>query len=387
MTISQPAAAGGVTGTVNVDRLNVRSGPGTEYTILGKALTGDSLTLVGRNSDGSWLAVEYPAGSGEQGWVTATYVTANSLTDSLPVHTAGSGARLAPANTTTIARTGDGDPVSNTASGTKQATKASGLAGTLAFQSNQGGTIYAYDLATGDLRSLTTGFDPAISPDGQTVAFTRQGVDGGLYLINTDGSNERRIYTGPPNMASPKWRADGGALVVNYVVSSTNCRDMGGGRCTPEIAFVEDKRLADENMDDYAAFTAYEYDLGVVNVDGSNFHSLSALHSSRAPDWGAAGIVYQSSDGMQLIQDTPGAASQVIAYDMLKPMDQDPDMQRNGGRIVFQRQGASHSGNLRDEQRWLRANGLDPAADDPGGCAPQQCARRHGVPTGSTLSS
>ena len=70
-----------MTAIVNVDRLNVRSGPGTGYTILGKALTGDSLTLSGRNSDGSWLEVEYPAGSGKQGWVAATYVTANGATD------------------------------------------------------------------------------------------------------------------------------------------------------------------------------------------------------------------------------------------------------------------------------------------------------------------
>ncbi|MCB0089176.1 MAG: PD40 domain-containing protein, partial [Caldilineaceae bacterium] len=30
---------------------------------------------------------------------------------------------------------------------------------------------------------MTHGFDPAISPDGSTVAFTRDGGENGIYLI------------------------------------------------------------------------------------------------------------------------------------------------------------------------------------------------------------
>jgi Tol biopolymer transport system component len=196
-------------------------------------------------------------------------------------------------------------------------------------------------LDSGDLRRLTTGFDPAISPDGQTVAFTRQGSNSGLYLIDSDGGNERRIYTGPLNMASPKWSEDGASIVFSYAVSSMECRDMGGGRCVPDDEFLTG-RYSDLDANDYPLITQYEYDLGVVAADGSNFHSLSALPSSRAPDWGAAGIVYQSSDGLQMIQDASGAGSQVVTYDMLQPAYQDPDWQPGNGRIVFQKQGASH---------------------------------------------
>ena len=37
-------------------------------------------------------------------------------------------------------------------------------------------------------------YNPAISPDGKTVAFVRDGGLNGLYLVNIDGSNERKIF-------------------------------------------------------------------------------------------------------------------------------------------------------------------------------------------------
>ena len=162
-----------------------------------------------------------------------------------------------------------------------------------------------------------------------------------LYLIDSDGSNERRIYTGPLNLASPKWSEDGSSIVFSYAISSVECRDMGPGRCAPDSDF-QSRPLSNLDPNDYPLITKYEYDLGVVAADGGNFHSLSALHSSRAPDWSAAGIVYQSSDGIQTIQDEPGASSQVVTYDMLQPTYQDPDWQPGGGRVLIQRQGASH---------------------------------------------
>ena len=335
-----------VTAKIDTDQtrgLNVRAGPGTAYARLGALGAADVVTVVGRTADGAWLEVQAADLDGGSGWASAYYLVVDGAIDSLSV--------TAPDITTTT--TMDTIPVSaasSTANPISQSPNlsisnanaaASGLSGTLVFQSGQGGTIYAYDLDDGGLWTLTNGFDPAISPDGQRVAFTRQGIDGGLYLIDIDGSNERRIYTGPLNMASPKWSEDGTAIVFSYAISSQECRDMGAGRCALDAEFL-DGRMSDLDPNDYSLITKYEYDLGVVAADGSNFHSLSALHSSRAPDWSAAGIVYQSSDGIQTIQDTPGANSKVVTYDMLQPADQDPDWQPGGGRILIQRQGASH---------------------------------------------
>jgi hypothetical protein len=266
--------------TAKTRGLNVRAGPGAGYARLATLAADDVVAVVGRSADGGWLQLTLDAGA--RGWASAYYLLVDGDIDSLPVT----------APTTTADTTADVDAEDAAASSATPISQSPNLpisnAGTLAFQSGQGGAIYAYDLDSGDLRRLTTGFDPAISPDGQTVAFTRQGSDSGLYLIDSDGGNERRIYTGPLNMASPKWSEDGASIVFSYAVSSMECRDMGGGRCVPDEEFLTG-RYSDLDVNDYPLITQYEYDLGVVAADGSNFHSLSALPSSRAPDWGAAG--------------------------------------------------------------------------------------------------
>jgi uncharacterized protein YgiM (DUF1202 family) len=64
--------------------LNVRSGPGTDYAVLGMIQPDTVLLLTGKNETATWLQVEYAAGAGGRGWVTAAYVQTND-TASLPV--------------------------------------------------------------------------------------------------------------------------------------------------------------------------------------------------------------------------------------------------------------------------------------------------------------
>lgn len=57
----------GVTVTV-LQNMNVRSGPGTNYPVVGAGTAGQTTKVLGRNDDGTWLQVEYPSDSGV-GWV------------------------------------------------------------------------------------------------------------------------------------------------------------------------------------------------------------------------------------------------------------------------------------------------------------------------------
>jgi hypothetical protein len=61
--------------TVTVQQnMNIRSGPGTSYPVVGAAKAGDTSSLVGRNEASTWVQVEYPPGSGSTAWVFAELV-------------------------------------------------------------------------------------------------------------------------------------------------------------------------------------------------------------------------------------------------------------------------------------------------------------------------
>jgi uncharacterized protein YraI len=73
----------GPTGRV-MQRLNVRSGPGTTFDSLGLLEADTTVSLTGKNTTASWFQIDYPAGPEGRGWVTAQYVQADAA-DDLPV--------------------------------------------------------------------------------------------------------------------------------------------------------------------------------------------------------------------------------------------------------------------------------------------------------------
>jgi dipeptidyl aminopeptidase/acylaminoacyl peptidase len=208
------------------------------------------------------------------------------------------------------------------------------------FQQSAGGTIYAYDLQTGALRPLTHGFDPAISPDGRTVAFVRDGGETGLYLISIDGSDERRIFERAA-LAAPKWSPDGQWIVFVRNDDGVECYQVSERYCMlPEEA----KDRFPMGMPQNIPFVLeYQHKLSAVDSGGGNFHDIEALTSAQAVDWGDAGIVYQSAAGIQITGDGDGAGNREVLYDNLNPFYYDPDLQPGGSQIVFQIKGAAQT--------------------------------------------
>ncbi len=328
--------------TLATSRLNVRSGPSTESTIIAKAYPEEEFTAIGRDESGEWLQLALSDVEGGFGWVSAAYITLSEPIATLPVSVESSNAPIFESTFTfvdasvvdasVLAASDSVTMLTSTVldSGTASAS-ATGLSGTLAFQASYG-MIFAYDLESGEVWPLTTGFDPAISPDGTTVAFTRDdGGQGGLYLIGIDGSNEQRIFLSGEILSSPKWSPDG-----NWIVFSQRS----------EVAVTDPPQGRGGSDTEIVIVPAYAYQLAVVDRTGDSYHEVASLTSARAADWTTAGIVYQSSSGIQLTADSPDAENQLVTFDYLNPYYYDPDWQPTadgtGGQIVFMQREASH---------------------------------------------
>jgi hypothetical protein len=367
MTILRPTPVPGSAPLAQVavqdSRLNLRSGPGSSYPVIAKALPNQSFSIMARDATSTWLQLALPNIAGGFGWAAAEFLTTDGDIAALPVSDEVSNAPLYQEGQEEISQPTDqsqgqsqgmtkgGIPIPAAQTGVANNVVPSGalsggalvnaqspssanpgLYGKLAIQTTWGGDIYIYDLATGDLRLLTGGFDPAISPDGKQVAFTRIGGEHGLYLINIDGSNERNIFSERTQFTSPKWSPDGQYIVFERGDEVIECTlvnpDDPASKCNPNTG--------PENS------TEVQQKLARVDVNGNNYQDIPVLPRARVPDWNSAGIVYQSPAGIQMTQDQPSAHSKLVYFNIKKQYELDPDWQPNGGRIVFQRRENDH---------------------------------------------
>lgn len=84
--IPPPTPSAGAATATATDYVNVRSGPGTNYLVLGVAAPGATSEISGMSSDGGWWQVAIPTehSATGYGWVSASYVYAQN-TGSVPV--------------------------------------------------------------------------------------------------------------------------------------------------------------------------------------------------------------------------------------------------------------------------------------------------------------
>lgn len=84
---SQPASAQ-LTATIAArgSRLNVRSGPGTDYQVVAKAGDGTEYQAVGRSATGDWLLLS--SNGSNVGWVSGGYVEVSGDIQTLPIENA-----------------------------------------------------------------------------------------------------------------------------------------------------------------------------------------------------------------------------------------------------------------------------------------------------------
>ncbi len=265
--------------TVLARALNVRSGPGLTYPAFDLLAQGDEVTIIGQHPASGWWQVALPDGG--SGWVSGgpAYVSISGDTTGVPeVSVAASSATVTPSH------------VSYTTPSTPEA------GGTIVFQTASGGAIYAVNSDGTNLRYLTTGMDPALSPDGQWVAFTRwedtqNGALGSLWVINLDGSGERMVLGDIHQPKAPTWSLDGTqlAMSVQHGGRVSEVRKCSGQRPPREAYDIDVNR--DEDGDISFCYTLPPhpyYGLRVVDVGTGEFEDLPNDLFSLSPTWDPA---------------------------------------------------------------------------------------------------
>ncbi|MCB0195591.1 MAG: PKD domain-containing protein, partial [Anaerolineae bacterium] len=82
IVVPTPAPQGpSVTADANI---NIRSGPSTEFEVIGRLDQGQNAEALGRSPDQQWWVIKVAAANNGQGWVAADFVTTTN-TDNLPV--------------------------------------------------------------------------------------------------------------------------------------------------------------------------------------------------------------------------------------------------------------------------------------------------------------
>ena len=89
-------------------------------------------------------------------------------------------------------------------------------------------------------RQLAGGQEPAVSPDGKSIAYT---FNGNIYVMDTSGANQKQLTSGTTDIL-PRWRPDGSA--IGFVRSSRNFYNQGviytvpsGGGGASQLIFGE----------------------------------------------------------------------------------------------------------------------------------------------------
>jgi hypothetical protein len=195
--------------------------------------------------------------------------------------------------------------------------------GKLVFQTTFGGPFYSINADGSNLQRITDGIDPAWSPDGRQIAFSRFRDPRGIYVIKADGSDEHRVFDWSA-ARWPNWSSDGQQILFS--------RATGKGRqdettfCFFGFCFT------------LPAFPHWR--LGLVNVSDGSFREPPSTQITHAPAWSPDGkrVAYDDIQGIR-IQTFDDQDSYFVTSDAY---DTSPAWSPDGKRIAFVRRQHDH---------------------------------------------
>ncbi|MCB9104737.1 MAG: PD40 domain-containing protein [Anaerolineales bacterium] len=263
-----------VTAWVESNGEPVRSGPGIFHDPVGALAINTLVQVHGINEAHSWVLVQ-PIGSEGLGWVRLQNLTIHSHIADLPPapEPAVAPAEVEPAMTF----------------------REDVAPGRLVLATASGGDIFTINSDGSDLRRLTGGLDPALSPDGQTVAFTvwdqGEAGNGTVRLIDIDGSNERVVHEFVKQPKGPDWSPDGTQLVINFqnggrLEANRSCHDAG--RTPPMNAYDIEVAVNKREREVRLCWTVPpdpHWDLRVINLADGRFEDVDGGTYAFRPAW------------------------------------------------------------------------------------------------------
>jgi hypothetical protein len=326
----QAADAESSTGRVIAEAgVNVRTGPGTDYPLVGVVSQGTEGEIVGVSEDGQWWVARVSTAPNEQGWVAAAYVEATNA-DNVPVIPAPSLPDAAADATSPAAEEGDAEgadadeaaadavPAATPVSVPDQLASDSLILFSASRVLQEGNRsydledIYAVPAQPGSTAELIieNAMQPALLRGGETLAFRSTQPDG-LGLSAYDfGADERVRYSSHLEDSTPRWSPSGDRLVFSsdrtgdrlwriYLVEPIPGDDTLGFPEAVDLGFGKDAdwhpsqdllvfKGCDDNGDNCGLWT--------INVDGSERSPLTDGFNDSLPRWSPNGesVVFMS---------------------------------------------------------------------------------------------
>jgi Tol biopolymer transport system component len=227
----------------------------------------------------------------------------------------------------------------------------SGPNGRIVFGSNRDGNqeLYSVNADGSELRRLTWTPQeeqlPAWSPDGSRIAYESE-TDGHrrIWVMNADGSEQRLAATLASGESEPAWSPDGSRIAFASTDTSTwNLWVMnadGSGPRRVSTVFASDPAWSPDGQQ--LAYVGIG-GIGVVGVDGSNPHVVSAPGPfASGPSWSPDGrrIVFsrnnsQGYPGELYVSNTDGSGERQLTSDGFA--NARASWSPDGTEIVFQR--------------------------------------------------